>query len=63
MKQMKVGIVGTGLIASLMAKTLNGLNDENIKDYENRNNGEEVKENYKLLSEEELEKLIMEVEL
>ena len=31
MKQMKVGIVGTGLIASLMAKTLNGLNDENIK--------------------------------
>ena len=28
---MKVGIVGTGLIASLMAKTLNGLNDENIK--------------------------------
>lgn len=37
--------------------------DENIKDYENRNNGEEVKENYKLLSEEELEKLIMEVEL
>lgn len=25
MKQMKVGIVGTGLIASLMAKTLNGL--------------------------------------
>ncbi|STY70934.1 1,5-anhydro-D-fructose reductase [Megamonas hypermegale] len=33
MKQMKVGIVGTGLIASLMAKTLNGLNDENIKNY------------------------------
>ena len=31
MKQMKVGIVGTGLIASLMAKTLNGLNDENME--------------------------------
>ena len=37
--------------------------DENIKDYENKNTGKEVKETYKLLSEEELEKLIMEVEL
>ena len=37
--------------------------DENIKDYENKNTNEEVKETYKLLSEEELEKLIMEVEL
>lgn len=35
MKQMKVGIVGTGLIASLMAKTLNGLNDELCSSFKN----------------------------
>lgn len=39
MKQMKVGIVGTGLIASFMAKTLNGLNDENIKNGSVTTNG------------------------
>lgn len=33
MKDFNVGIIGTGLIASVMAETLNGLKDKNVKNY------------------------------
>ncbi len=36
--------------------------DENVEQYKNEDNKEKLEKNYKLLSEEELEKLIMEVE-
>lgn len=33
MKEIKIGILGTGFIASLMAKTINGMKDNTVKNY------------------------------